>query len=168
MTKSLDCPICKRADFRSGAALKSHMGAKHPAGPEVPAGQFPTLASLSVPDNVEPGLQPILCPTCKQQATVFVKDDHTIASSSEIPKTPSSGLKGRGIALAKRGTHSAIVSARYKMRWNSKESRWKRTVAMMGTHGKTAPDMPWHELGVDERWLLNDSHGIHYVSPHVK
>ena len=168
MTKSLDCPICKRGDFRSAAALKAHIGAKHPAGPEVPAGQFPTLASLSVPDNVEPGLQPILCPTCKQQATVFVKDDHTIASSSEIPKTPSSGLKGRGIALAKRGTHSAIVSARYKMRWNSKESRWKRTVAMMGTHGKTAPDMPWHELGVDERWLLNDSHGIHYVSPHVK
>ena len=168
MTKNIECPICKRADFKSASALKSHMGAKHPAGTEVPAGQFPTLAALNVPDNVQPGYQPILCPTCKQQATVFVKDDHTIASSSEIPKTPTSGLNRGTVAPQKRGTHSAIVSARYKMRWNTKEDRWKRTVAMMGTHGKTAPDMPWHELGVDERWLLNDSHGIHYVSPHVK
>ena len=167
MTKLLECPTCKKSDFKSAAALKSHIKAKHPAT-EVPAGQFPTLASMGVPDNVQPGYNPILCPTCKQQAVVYVKDDHTIASSSEIPKTPTSGMDSGKIAKTKRAAHPAIVSARYKMRWNDKENRWKRTVAMMGTHGKTAPEMPWHELGIDERWLLNDSHGIMYVSPHVE
>src|SRR3990172_1057380 len=102
------------SDFKSSAALKSHMKAKHPKT-ETPIDQFPTLASLNVPDNVQPGYQPVLCPTCKQQTVVYVRDDHTIASSSEIPKVPTSGV-GRGrIAPIKRASHPATISARYKM-----------------------------------------------------
>jgi len=164
MTKLIECPECKK-EFKSGAALKSHLGSKHPKT-EVPAGEFPTLASLNVPTDVDPGYHSILCPTCKQQAMVFVTDDRKIASSSEVPKVPTSGLGGKRNKM-KRAAHPAIIDARYKMRWNKKEDRWKRTVAMMGTHGKTAPETPWHELGIDERWLLNDSHGIEYVKPHV-
>jgi hypothetical protein len=55
-----------------------------------------------------------------------------------------------------------------KMRWNDEENRWKRTVAMMGTHGKTAVEMPWDEIGIEERWLLNDSHSIEPVIPHIE
>ena len=165
MTKLIACPECQK-EFKSGAALKSHLASKHPKT-EVPAGEFPTLASLNVPGDVDPGYHSILCPTCKQQAMVFVTDDRKIASSSEVPKVPTSGFKGN-LQKVKRGAHPAIIDARYRMRWNSEENRWKRTVAMMGTHGKTAPEMPWHELGIDERWLLNDSHGIEYVKPHVE
>ena len=118
MTKLIECPICKKSDFKSGAALKSHMTAKHPQT-EVSAGEFPTLASLSVPDDADPGYHSILCPTCKQQAMVFVTEDHKIASSSEVPKVPTSGLKGK-INKVKRAAHPAIISARYKMRWNDK------------------------------------------------
>ena len=166
MTKHLECPVCKRADFKSGAALNSHITAKHQQT-VVTADRFPTLAELNVPDDINSGYHSILCPTCKQQAMVFVTDDRKIASSSEVPKpTPTSALKGK-FGKVKRGAHPSIISARYKMRWNDKENRWKNTVAMMGTHGKTAPEMPWHELGIAERWLLNDSHGIEYVRPHV-
>jgi len=127
----------------------------------------PGFSGMTVPDSVQPGYQQVACPTCKQPATVYIKDDHTIASSSEAPKPVASSLS-RTVLPEKRAAHPLVISARYKMRWNAEENRWKRTVAMMGTHGKTAPEMPWHELGIDERWLLNDSHGIKYVSPHVE
>jgi hypothetical protein len=118
-------------------------------------------------EGVHPGVNHINCPTCKQPTVVYLKDDLTIASSSEMPKAlPTSDGSARN--KIKRAAHPIIIDARYKMRWNAKENRWKRTVAMMGTHGKTAPEMPWYEIGIDERWLLNDSHGIAMVSPHVE
>ena len=169
-SKSFICPTCGKADFKSVAALKSHLKSKHPElpqSPQQPINQSIDLTNMQVPDHVEPGYNQINCPTCKQLAVVYVKDDHTIASSSEVPKIPTSGQWGTSKKI-RRAAHPLIIAARYKMRWHDKENRWKRTVAMMGTHGKTAPEMPWHELGVDERWLLNDSHGIVYVSPHVE
>lgn len=151
-------------NFKSRAALNSHIQAKHPVVEEAQPG----LVSIALPEDVQPGYQQIQCPTCRQPSVVYVKDDHTIASSSEVPKpTPTSELHKRTNPV-KRAAHPLVISERYKMRWNSEGGRWKRTVAMMGTHGKTAPEMPWHEMGIDERWLLNDSHGIVYVAPHVE
>ena len=164
MTKALTCPTCGKTDFKSGSALKSHVKAKHP---ETQAQEQHALPAV-MPEGTKPGYNQILCPSCKQPAMVFVKDDLTIASSSEMPKPPPSSDKRGRKNPVKLAAHPIVIKERYKMRWNDKENRWKRTVAMMGTHGKTAPEMPWYELGIDERWLLNDSHGIVYVSPHVE
>jgi len=165
MNKLLKCPHCEKSDFKSPSALKSHILAKHPdlAAPNT------ELAPVKLEgENIHPGYNHINCPTCRQPALVYIKEDHTIASSSEIPKDLPSSDRGKKNNPHKRGAHPIFIASRYKMRWNEKEGRWKRTVAMMGTHGKTAPEMPWHEVGIDERWLLNDSHGIMYVAPHVE
>jgi len=67
----------------------------------------------------------------------------------------------------KRGAHPVVIEARLKQR-RRKDGTWKNTIAMMGTHGRTAPKMPWYEPGIKERWLLNDSHSMPFVEPHIQ
>ena len=136
--KQFACPKCSMANFASNAALTAHMKAKHPEAPAVPE------PMKLEGEGVHPGYNHINCPTCKQPAVVYLNEDHTIASSSEVPKLPpTSGGHGRTNPI-KRGAHPTVIASRYKMRWNEKEGRWKNTVAMMGTHGKTASEMPWY------------------------
>lgn len=164
--KTLTCPKCSKGGFGSPAALKGHIRTKHPEAP-VPK-EVPGIASIKFPENTEPGYHSINCPTCRQPATVYLKDDGTVASSSEVPKPPpTSGLGGKHNPI-KRAAHPEVISARYKMRWNAKENRWKRTVCLSGTHGKTGIEIPWQELGIDEFWMLNDCHGVMYIQPYIE
>jgi len=163
--KVLSCPFCGKKGFKATGPLNSHIKALHP-----------NERALNDDDSYEiiyrvqkVGL--INCVACNQPRQVWIKTDGTIASSDdpEIPKPKAaSSSGGADRAPIKRNASPIVIKERYKMRWNEEAGRWKHTVAMMGTHGKTAPEMPWHELGIEEKWLLNDSHGIPYVSPHVK
>jgi hypothetical protein len=133
---------------------------------QAPAAPNKKQLVIDIPDELPPGWQIIHCPFCKNPTQTFVKDDGTIASSSETPKPPQSSSGGPQLPM-KRAAHPVVIRERYKQRWNEEEGRWKNTVAMMGTHGRTAPKMPWYESGIKERWLLNDSHSMYLVKPHL-
>ncbi len=162
------CPYCGKS-FKSKNAVKSHFRAKHPnmqiESPGHPE-QEPTQQVVANLPLMEPGKQSLQCPFCNAQTQVFIKDDGTVASSSEIPKPPSSsGVKGERLPI-KRAAHPIVIEERLRQR-RRPDGTWKNTVCFMGTHGRTAPKMPWRELGIKERWLLNDSHSILFVEPHV-
>ena len=115
---------------------------------------------------MDPGVHALNCPFCQSPTQVYIKEDGTIGKTSDIPPAQSSSGGGKR-RFPKRAAHPVVVAARLKQRWNNEENRWKHTVAMMGTHGRTAPKMPWYEPGVAERWLLNDSHSIDYIKGHM-
>ena len=135
-----------------------------------PAGhpeQEPQQQIVATMPFMEPGHQPLECPFCKTKTRVFIKDDGTIASSSEIPKPPSSSDAVSGKELIKRAEIPVVIDERFAQR-RRPDGTFKNTVCFMGTHGRTAPKMPWYEVGIKERWLLNDSHSIIYVTPHIE
>ena len=168
--KSLSCPICGKSGFRAKGPLNSHVKALHPGYTlqNTPEGQNTYKATYEIP-MMDQGFHEVNCPACRRPTVAYYKEDGTMANSSkEIPKPPSSSEGSRQLSPLRRNAHPVVIKERYKMRWNNEENRWKNTVAMMGTHGKTAPEMPWYELGISERWLLNDSHGIPFVEPHVE
>ena len=164
------CPYCGKEGLKSKSALDSHIRAKHPnmqiAAPGHP--EHPTMQQVAVEmPLMEPGVQPMQCPFCNSHTQVFIKDDGTIASSSEVPKPPSSSEAGGISKHTKRAAHPIVLAERFKQR-RRPDGTWKNTVCMMGTHGRTAPKMPWYEPGINERWLLNDSHSIAFVKDHVE
>lgn len=122
--------------------------------------------TVDIPENLPPGIHPIECPFCHSPTKIFINQDGSIGSSSEAPKPPSSSGKGKTTPI-RRAEHPVIIDERLRQR-RRKDGSFKNTVAMMGTHGRTAPKMPWHEVGITERWLLNDSHEIDYVKPYVE
>jgi len=155
------CPYCGN-EFKSKGALNSHIKAKHPNMEGPPHQQI----VLDVPP-MEPGLHPLDCPFCHTPTQVYVKEDGTIAQSSEIPKPSSSDGQSHGERHPrKRAAHPVVIKSRLDQR-RREDGTWKNTVAMMGTHGRTAPKMPWYEPGIKERWLLNDSHSMPFVQPHI-
>lgn len=156
------CPYCGKKGFKSQAAVNSHIKTVHPNMEE---GQEPNQILQAQMPLMEPGYGQMQCPFCKSHTVVFVKDDGTIASSSELPKPPSSSEGGLRNPI-KRGAHPIVIRERFKMR-RREDGSWKNTLVMMGTHGRTAPETPWYEPGIEEIWLLNDSHSIDYVKPHV-
>lgn len=159
------CVYCGKGGFKSQSALKSHTKAVHP-NMETGPGETPTQqVVMDIPAGLDPGLHPLDCPFCNTPTQVYIKEDGTIGGSSDIPKPPSSSKGGR--AFARRAAHPVVIKERLRQR-TREDGTWKNTVAMMGTHGRTAPKMPWYEPGIDERWLLNDSHSIPFVAPHVK
>lgn len=167
---SKKCVYCGKDGFKSQNALNSHIRAKHPnqniEAPGHPKQPTKSQLILDIPE-MEPGQHPIDCPFCNSKTQIFIKDDGTIASSSEMPKPPSSS-EGKGQhEPQKRGAHPVVIAERLKQR-KREDGTWKNTVCMMGTHGRTAPKMPWYEPGINERWLLNDSHDIPFVKEHVK
>ena len=165
----LECPYCGKGGFVAQGPLNSHMKALH--GQETLPDPEAYELTYQVRRIDEPGPHVISCPACQQPRQVWIKEDGTIASSDdpEIPK-PVSSSDGSGVIkrIPKRNAHPVVIKNRFDMRWNEEEDRWKHTVCMMGTHGRTAPEMPWNEVGITENWLLNDAHGIDYVSPHVE
>ena len=163
---SITCPHCNKVGFGSNAAMTAHIKSKHPGTD--PADKTPYQnVTLKFPKNLEPGLHGLACPFCHQPTRVFIKDDGTVASSSEIPKPPASSDENKDRLPVKRAAHPVVIKNRFQMRLRP-DGTFKNTIAMMGTHGKTAPEMPWNEVGVSERWLLNDSHSIRPVKPHVE
>ena len=165
----MKCPHCSRDNLKSKNALNAHIRAKHPniqmAAPGHPEAPPTQRVTIEMP-IMEPGPHALNCPFCQSQTQVFVKDDGTIASSSEIPKPPSSS-DGITKSLSKRAAHPVVIEERLRQR-KREDGTWKNTVCMMGTHGRTAPKMPWYEPGINERWLLNDSHDIYFVKKHVE
>lgn len=168
--QNLSCPICGKKGFRAKGPLNSHMKAVHPH--ELALNDDNSYeVTYRIQKVAEPGPHMVECAVCKHPRQVWIKKDGTIASSNdpEVPKPQiASSSDGKDRKQPKRNALPIVIRERYKMRWNEEKGRWKHTVAMMGTHGKTAPEMPWFELGVEEKWLLNDSHGIPYVTPHMK
>ena len=162
---SLACPVCGKGGFSASGPLKAHKKAIHPDAPDTDKDTYQLIYNVQKAETT--GFQQAVCPACKQPTVIYVKDDGTIASSSEMPRPPSSSSQPKKSPV-KRGAHPLYIRERYKMRWNKEESRWKRTVAMSGTHGRSAPEMPWHETGIEERWLLNDCHGIEYMKPPIE
>ena len=165
----MNCPHCTRDNLKSKNALAAHIRAKHPAVNLAPTGHPeapPTQQIVVEMPLMEPGSHPLNCPFCKSQTQVFIKDDGTIASSSEMPKPPTSS-EGRDLGTLKRAAHPVAIEERLRQR-KREDGTWKNTVCMMGTHGRTAPKMPWYEPGINERWLLNDSHDIYFVKKHVE
>ena len=169
--KGKKCPYCGKDGLKSKSALDSHIRAKHPNMKVSPPGhpEAPPMQHISVDvPLMEPGQQPFACPFCNSQTQVFIKEDGTIASSSEIPKPPSSSTDDKGLRrYPKRAAHPIVIKERFEQR-RRPDGTFKNTVCMMGTHGRTAPKMPWYEPGIKEHWLLNDSHSIQFVTPHVE
>ena len=170
--KTLSCPVCGKPGFKAPGPLASHVKSLHPGfnlNEKAFDGSKGTYQATYEIPVMEQGFHEINCPACRRLTMAYYKEDGTLAGSSkEIPKPPSSSEGAKNVTHPRRNAHPIIINERYKMRWNGDEGRWKNTVAMMGTHGKTAPEMPWFEEGVAERWLLNDSHGIPFVEPHVE
>jgi len=155
--KNLDCVFCNKKGFKSQHAVNAHIKSVHPT--QAANAKKTAVLELDIPEGLPPG---------PHQIQIWVDDDGNVVQSSDMPKAPVQSSSGGGErAVPKRNAHPIVIANRYDMRRRG-DGSWKNTVAMMGTHGKTAPEMPWYEPGVDERWLLNDSHGISYVSPHVK
>lgn len=163
--KTLDCAYCGKKGFKSQHALKTHVGAKHPnmQQPDAPEGMQNVTVQLP---KMDPGVHPLNCPFCQSETQVYIKEDGTVAQTSEIPKPPSSSGKGP-TRFPKRNVHPIVMKERLRQR-KREDGTWKNTVAMMGTHGRTAPKMPWREPGIKERWLLNDSHSIPFITEHVE
>ena len=163
------CAYCGKEGFKSQNALNSHIRAKHPNQQMAPPGhpEQPPVQQVTVdiPADLGPGLHPVNCPFCNTPTQVYIKEDGTIGGSSDVPKPPSSSQGSN--AMPRRAAHPVVIRERLRQR-KREDGTWKNTVAMMGTHGRTAPKMPWYEPGVDERWLLNDSHSIPFVAPHIK
>ena len=166
-----------------GLALRSHIKAKHADQQSVPAIPAPATPAPAMPAGelgatkntqtiaveiplLPPGMHPMKCPFCANPTNVFINKDGTLASSSEAPKPPPTSLRGSNL-YPKRGAHPIVIRARMDNR-RRPDGTFKNTVAMMGTHGRTAVEMPWYEPGIKERWLLNDSASIEYVKPHVE
>ncbi len=160
------CAYCGKEGFKSKNALNSHIKAKHPTMQEAPRAKKGEQQVILTMPLMEPGLQVMECPFCHTAAQVYIKDDGTVGQTSDLPKPPSSSHGGTR-RFPKRAAHPIVIAARIAQRWNNEENRWKNTVAMMGTHGRTAPKMPWYEPGIAERWLLNDSHSIEYIKGHL-
>jgi hypothetical protein len=155
--KNLECVYCGKGGFKSKPALNSHIKAIHPTQQKAPENQ--SVIELTIPKDLPAG---------PHQVQIWVDEEGNVVQSSEMPKQEIPSSSGGGDrAIPKRGAHPIVIENRYAMR-RREDGTWKKTVAMMGTHGKTAPEMPWFEPGIDERWLLNDSHGIEYVKPHVE
>ena len=158
--KSLECVFCGKEGFKSQHAVNAHIKSVHPTQAAAPENQ--NIIELTIPKNLPAG---------PHQVQIFVDEDGNVVQSSDMPAPPvaksSSGGMSADRATPKRNAHPIVIANRYDMR-RREDGTWKNTVAMMGTHGRTAPEMPWYEPGIDERWLLNDSHGITYVTPHVE
>jgi len=165
----MDCPHCNRTDLKSNAALKSHIRAKHPnINPETgkAAVEGRTL-TVELPE-LQPGRHAINCPFCQSPTQIFINNEGNIASSEDMEELKPKSSSGRGKMFWRRsGAHPVVIDERFRQR-RRPDGTWKNTVAMMGTHGRTAPKMPWREPGIKERWLLNDSHDIEYVKQHVE
>jgi len=168
--KTLNCVYCDKTGFKSKSAVDSHIRSKHPNMQIAPLGhpeQQPSQQVAITLPLMEPGQQPLECPFCNSKTQVFVKDDGTIASSSEVPTPPSSSEIVGGKEPIRRAEIPVVIDERFAQR-RRPDGTFKNTVCMMGTHGRTAPKMPWHEIGIKERWLLNDSHSMSYVKHHVE
>src|SRR3990167_9212799 len=165
--KKYICPHCN-SPFGSVGALRSHVKAKHPTENPVDPTPYQEL-TVRFPKNLDPGSHDVNCPFCHQPTKIHIKDDGLLASSSEVPKELPQSSSGRNTDRLppKRNALPVVVKNRFEMRKRPNGS-FKNTVAMMGTHGRTAPEMPWNEIGIAERWLLNDSHSIPPVKKYVE
>ena len=165
----LTCPTCQKTGFRAPAALRAHVKAMHPeAGPGSISPDTYEIR-LVVPKLPGPGQHALACPLCRQKTMAWIKADGTIGTSDDVPKQEAaSSSTGKTRGRPKVNVHPLFIKPRFDMRWNKKENRWKYTVAMSGTHGRSAVEMPWREPGIEERWLLNDAHGIEAFREHVE
>ena len=155
--KNLNCVFCGKTGFKSQHAVNAHIKSLHPTQATAPENQ--NVIELNIPKDLPPGPHSI---------QIWIDEDGNVLESSNLPKAPTKSSSGKAErAFPKRGAHQIVIANRFAMR-RRPDGSWKNTVAMMGTHGRTAPEMPWYEPGIDERWLLNDSHGIGYVKPHVE
>jgi len=158
--KNMKCAYCDKDGFKSQGALNSHIKAKHPNMQVGPKGVETQEIVLQIPADLPPGVH---------QVPIHVKEDGTIGTSADTQKMrqKTATSSGKSKFMLKRGPHPIVVAARLEQRKHP-DGRWKNTVAMMGTHGRTAPKMPWYEPGIKERWLLNDSHSTPFVAKHLE
>jgi hypothetical protein len=156
--KNLNCVFCGKTGFKSQHAINAHIKSVHPTQAAAPENH--NVIELNIPKDLPAGAH---------QIQIFVDEEGNIVQSSDMPKVPVGTSSGKSAdrSAPKRNAHPIVIANRFDMR-RRPDGSWKDTVAMMGTHGRTAPEMPWYEPGIDERWLLNDSHGIEYVKPHVE
>lgn len=151
--KSIVCPDCAQV-FGSPAAMRSHRTAAHGAANVVAPNKGDELTfNLSIP--LPPaGQHQIECPLCKNPTILTVEEDGSAAVSKGSSIKPSSSGGSKNVYEHFKREHPIIIRERMKQRHG------KKTVVMMGTHGRSGPLAPWNEVGIDEWWGLNDSAAI--------
>lgn len=156
--KNLKCVYCDKDGFKSKAALNSHIKAVHPTQQSAPDG----IEHLNLPIPVEKMGQGFH----KIEVGFYIdENNHLVTDEKEIPKPPSSSNAPKR-TLPKLGVHPVSLRARLEQR-RREDGSFKNTVAMLGTHGRSAPKMPWHEVGINERWLLNDAHSVQNIQERI-
>ncbi len=148
--KSVVCPTCERT-FGSPAALRSHRLSVHgEANPMVPNRGDEITFNVSLP-MVSHGIHTINCPLCASETALTMDKDGKASVGKLSSIRPSSSGAEKNTYPHYVREHPIIIRERMIQR------KGKKTVVMMGTHGRSGPLAPWNEIGIDEWWGLNDS-----------
>ncbi len=149
--KNIVCPDCAQV-FGSPGALRSHKATVHgAANPVAPNPGDAVNFNLSIP-MMPVGTHGINCPLCNHPTALTIDEEGgaKVGISTERPTSSSGG----GVLYKHKHyvrEHPIIIRERMKQRQD------KKTLVMMGTHGRSGPLAPWNETGIDEWWGLNDS-----------
>jgi hypothetical protein len=146
----LECPECGK-QLGSPAALRSHQKSVHRVpNPVAPARGDELNFNLSMPMRPA-GLHEINCPLCATPTILTVNENGEAHVGKPSSKRPSSSGATKHIYPHYVREHPIVIRERIKQR------KGKKTLVMMGTHGRSGPLAPWSEIGIDEWWGLNDS-----------
>ena len=148
--------------FASAAALRSHKGSKHQrANPIAPQAGDHIDLNVRLPMYPE-GEHDLICPVCANPTHMQVyKDGHVEVGQKSTKRPSSSNVLARNAYPYHIREHPIIIRERMKQR------QGKKTVVMLGTHGRSGPLAPWNESGIDEWWGLNDSNVIFNERMHL-
>lgn len=151
--KNIICDDCDKS-FASQPALRSHKASVHEKANAIAPKTGDTINfNLSIPMQPE-GLHNIACPLCANPTHMKVNKEGAVEVGASTDRPSSSTGETKHAYPHHIREHPMIIRERMKQR------QGKKTIVMMGTHGRSGPLAPWNEAGIEEWWGLNDSNVI--------